>query len=243
MSRDDNDDDDRDAEPARRSWFNPIFLACCILLLVGLLAFELGLEWEPAKSSVVFFLLFWLLLPLPHTLAHILVALLLGWRVGCVVLGFGPRAVHFTLRKVLFDVRWIPVNEAVQAVPGHLRMCRLIALLIALAGPAMNFAWAFMAWTLLGPDQPVLGMSSEYVTIAWQCLFWAALVTGILNLLPGHVSVGQHRVPNDGLTFFQSLTRPWEDFPALQRLTFDIEREVWQDKPSSDDEEEEEWRW
>src|SRR5437660_11790497 len=67
------------------------FCAGLLAVVVGWLLYETCRDFEPAKLAPVLLILFWMPLMVLHEAGHAVVARLVGWHVGKVVLGMGPR--------------------------------------------------------------------------------------------------------------------------------------------------------
>jgi Zn-dependent protease len=148
-----------------------------------------------------------------HELAHGLAALAMGDRtahdagrlslnplkhidkVGSVLLPvFLAVSQLITIGRVAFMFGWakpVPINAMALNVNGHHDPRRLMAI-VAIAGPAMNFALAFIG---------ALALYLPYGTAFWSYFILVNLVLGLFNLIPlppmdgGRVAVGLLPLP------------------------------------------------
>ncbi|PMQ01867.1 MAG: RIP metalloprotease RseP [Dictyoglomus sp. NZ13-RE01] len=122
--------------------------------------------------SLIWFLLVFAVLTIPHEFGHFITAKLFGVRVYEFAIGFGPKIVEFSKKATKYTLRLIPIggfvrmagiddlNEEVdipeeekftQKSPGR-------KILILLSGPLMNFVLAIFVFTLvflLGVPYPI----------------------------------------------------------------------------------------
>src|SRR5947208_16116690 len=87
-----------------------VFLA----VLLGLFAGEVCYNYEPAKLSALLVVLFWIPLLALHEAGHAVVAALLGWYVGQVVIGMGRLLGTFRVGSAVVEVRLFPVEGFVK---------------------------------------------------------------------------------------------------------------------------------
>jgi Peptidase family M50 len=215
-------------DPApRRGPLSPSEVWTCVLFLVvllGLFAAEVVVNYTPAKLSALFFLLSWfLLLPL-HEAGHAIVATLLGWHVGRVVIGMGRTVTWFHVGETLVEVRLVPIEGFVQPVPRNLRAPQLKSVLIYLAGPGAELLLLGALWGVLGTDT-LLARSDNIGLLAVQSLCVAILASAFFNLVPHLVQTQSGMVPNDGLGILRSLWLPEAYYAALIGKTFTEEPE------------------
>src|SRR3954469_18126868 len=78
--------------------------------ILGLFAAELSENYTPAKLSALLVVVFWIPLLALHEGGHAVVAFLLGWRVGQIVIGMGKAVGRFRLGSASVEVRLIPIE-------------------------------------------------------------------------------------------------------------------------------------
>jgi hypothetical protein len=213
-------------DPApRRGPLSPSEAWTCVLFLVvllGLFAAEVVVNYTPSKLSALFFLLSWfLLLPL-HEAGHAVVAALLGWHVGRVVIGMGHTVTWFHVGATLVEIRLIPIEGFVQPVPQNLQSPQLKSALIYLAGPGAELLLLIALWGVLGTDT-LLTRSDSIGLLAVQSLCVAILSSAFFNLVPHYVNTQSGLVPNDGLGVLRSLWLPGYYYAALMGKSFAAE--------------------
>src|SRR5271165_6442434 len=98
---------------SRRGTLTPEEARLCgivTLVILGVMVAEVVYHYEPVKLSALLVILFWVPLLALHEAGHAVVAAMLGWRVGRVVIGMGQVVRRFRLRSALVEVRVIPVE-------------------------------------------------------------------------------------------------------------------------------------
>ena len=191
-------------------WAYAIFL----IVLLGLFAGEVIVNYQPVKLSVLFFLLFWIPLLVLHEISHAIVAALVGWRVETIVIGMGRQVCEFKIRHTRIDLRILPLEGFVRSLPTNLICPGQKHALIYFAGPAIELAIAGFVLMFLTPEQ-LFHRTDNYTVIAWQSLAAASAVGGILNLIPHAIQSGSGIIPNDGLGILLSLSRPASAYANL----------------------------
>ncbi|MDJ0851964.1 MAG: site-2 protease family protein [Myxococcota bacterium] len=192
-----------------------------IALAVGagftvLLGLDLASAYHPAKLSVLFMLLAWLPLLALHEAGHALAAHVLGWRLHGIVVGFGRTVFSRTLGGVPVEVRWLPVEGFVRSSPRELAGVRWKSAAIYFAGPGIELVLAALILAAVGPDL-LLARSTDLGVIALQSVALAAVMGGVLNLMPHSTWSRDGELPSDGLGILISLARPQEDWAAELR--------------------------
>lgn len=198
---------DRPSDRVERWTFIVVLVA-----ILGLFAAETFRDFEPAKLSALFFLLFWFPLLTVHEVGHALCAGLLGWRVDRLSIGFGRPLWRFRIRGAEVEVRRIPLEGFVQIRPRDLRRPRLESALIYLAGPGVEILLAVVVALLVGPGA-LFEESSNIGVIAGKSFCACVAVGAFFNLIP-HVHTGSGTA-NDGLGILRSFSRPMEQFAAM----------------------------
>jgi hypothetical protein len=200
-----------------------IFLA----LALGLFGAEILHNYQPVKLSALLVVLFWIPLLALHEAGHALMAALLNWSVGQVVIGMGRTVRSFRVGKAVVEIRLFPVQGFVRCVPRTLRFPQLESALIYFAGPGVELLLALGVLLLVGPTR-LLTRSDDYLLIVWQSLALASVVQGVLNLIPYAVHTPDGDIPNDGLGILLSFLRPNSDYAEMAGSTWNEQEERWQ---------------
>jgi hypothetical protein len=220
-------------DPApRRGPLSPSEFWTCVLFLVvivGLFAAEVVVNYSPAKLSALFFVLCWFPLLVLHEAGHAVVAAALGWHVGRVVIGMGRTITWFHIGSTLIEIRLLPLEGFVQPVPRNLDAPRLKSALIYLAGPGAELLLLGLLAGVLGTEI-LLTPSTNIGLIAVQSLCVAILVSAFFNLVPHYVNTQYGMAANDGLGIIRSFLLPREHFAAMIGKTFNEEPEE-EDQP------------
>src|SRR3984893_6786158 len=140
-----------------------------LVIFLGLFVAEIFHNYEPVKLSALLIVLFWIPLLAVHEAGHALVAALLGWYVGQVVIGMGRTIARWQVGTAAVEIRLWPVEGFVKCVPRNLRAPHLKSALIYLAGPGVELLLAGAILLLVGPDE-LLRKSDDYLLIIWQSL-------------------------------------------------------------------------
>jgi hypothetical protein len=218
--------------PAER-WFSVGFL----LLLLGLFAAEICVNYHPTKLSALFVVLFWVPLLALHESGHALMAALVGWRIRRVVIGMGRPMFLFRVGRAPVEIRLVPVEGFVESTPRNLRMPQLKSALIYLAGPGIELLVLALLCAALGPAT-LLGEAPNLWILAAQSLAVAILVSAFLNLVPHFVTTPQGRIANDGLGIIRSFFRTERDYARqMEGSEFDDPGD-WQPYEPDDG-----WKW
>jgi hypothetical protein len=203
-------------------------LVLFLLVILGLFAAEVFTNYQPAKLSALFFVLFWIPLLAFHEAGHALVAALLGWRVHRIVIGMGRIIWRFQIGATPVEVRTYPVEGFVVPSPTGLRGVRWKSALIYFAGPGAELLIVLLVALIVGPGTLVT-FSENIGMIALQSLCIAALAGAILNLIPTIAESQSGLVANDGLGIIRSFIRPLEEFDRMIDPT--PPREEWEQDP------------
>jgi hypothetical protein len=190
------------------------FCAGLLAIVLGWLLFETFHDFQPVKLVPLLLILFWMPLMVLHEAGHAVMARLLGWYVGKMVLGMGPELCRFRLGSADVEVRLVPVEGFVQCVPTNLRWPQLKSALIYFAGPGVELLLALAILIVVGSDR-LLSESSDSRMIILQCLALAAASQAVLNLIPHGVFGPQGLVANDGLGVLLSFGQPTAYYAAM----------------------------
>jgi hypothetical protein len=200
-------------------WAYGLFLA----LLLGLFAAEVFSNYQPVKLSALLIAAFWVPLLGLHEAGHAVVAWLLGWRVGQVVIGMGPPISRFRVGGTPVEVRLAPVEGFVVPIPRDLQAIRLKSALIYFAGPGVELLVLIGVVLLVGPDR-LLTRTQDIGPIIWQSLCVAILVSVVLNLVPHWAVQPDGRVvANDGLGIIRSFLLPEAHYQAMLQLPAELD--------------------
>jgi membrane-associated protease RseP (regulator of RpoE activity) len=194
-------------------WAYGLFL----VVLLGLFAAEVFSNYQPVKLSAFLIVAFWIPLLVLHEAGHAVVAWLLGWRVGRIVIGMGKPISRFPLGRTRVEIRIAPVEGFVTPVPLNLKRIRVKSALIYFAGPGSELLVLLVVVLLLGPAT-LLTRTDHLGIIACQSLCLAILVSVFINLVPHSAQTeGGHWTANDGLGIIRSFLLPDDYFRALVR--------------------------
>ncbi len=204
--------DDFQRAPLNRS--ERIMYAIMMVVMIGLFACEIIVNYQPRKLAAVFFLISWTALVAIHELGHALMAWLCGWGVRRIVVGFGREIGRCNLWGVPMEWRMFPISGFVQTAPLDLRSPRNKDALIYAAGPGIELVLAAMLTIALGWS--TMFTQTDHLGILFVQSFACAAVMGaVLNLIPmSTMSEGQW-IPNDGLGIIHALKRTDSDYREL----------------------------
>ena len=214
--------------PGERAFYG-FFLA----IVVGLFAAEIVHDYKPVKLAALLFVLFWGPLLALHETGHAVVAALVGWRVGRVVIGVGRLVAKFKVGEALVEIRLLPLEGFVQPVPRNLRRPRLKSALIYFAGPGSELLLLLIVALGVGPAT-MLTETEHFGILAAQSLCVAVLFSAFCNLVPHAVVMPGGTVANDGLGIIRSFTVPESHFAELVGMKFDAGEEEWQEPEGAD---------
>jgi hypothetical protein len=204
-------------------WICGIFL----VILLGLFIAEIVHNYQPVKLSALLVGLFWIPLLAWHEAGHALVAALLGWHVGQVVIGMGRLVGGFRVGSAAVEIRLIPVEGFVRSVPTNLYLPHLKSACIYFAGPGVELLLALIILLLVGPDT-LLSPSDDYLVIVWQSLALASAAQAVLNLIPHSVRTPAGEIPNDGLGIIRSFFLPESYYAEMMGNTYNEREKDWE---------------
>jgi hypothetical protein len=190
------------------------FCAGLLGIVIGWLLYETLQDFAPVKLVPLLLILFWMPLMVLHEAGHAVVARLVGWHLGKVVLGMGPELCRFRLGTADVEVHLVPVEGFVRCMPANLHWPRLKSGLIYLAGPGVELLLALAILLGVGPDR-LLSESADFGLIVVQCLALAAASQAVLNLIPHGVFTPSGIIANDGLGILQCFMQPTEYYAAM----------------------------
>ena len=204
------------------------------LLFAAFLA-ELLVNYEIRKMAGLFIILFWMPLMVVHEIFHGLAARAVGWRVGVIVLGYGPLIKIFPVAGTWVELRMFPISGFVQTAPRASRYANLKDAFIYFAGPAADILAAVLVWVILG-TQTLFSVSNDLGILAAQSFAAAGALGAVLNLLPiGTVLMNGQVIPNDGLGIWLALWRSPTAYQDAPDLRYDPEKEEWYEHDPADD--------
>jgi membrane-associated protease RseP (regulator of RpoE activity) len=200
--------------PARATPLEQWGYGLFLVVLLGLFAAEVFTDYQPVKLSAFLFVVFWAPLLVLHEAGHAVVARLLGWRVGRIVIGMGKPVSRFALGRTRGEIRLAPVEGFVTPVPRNLRGVRVKSALIYFAGPGSELLVLLVVVLLVGPAT-LLTRTDHIGVIACQSLCLAILVSVIINLVPHSAETQGGLAANDGLGIIRSFLLPEAYYRAL----------------------------
>jgi membrane-associated protease RseP (regulator of RpoE activity) len=198
-----------------------------LLVLLGLFVAEICHNYQPVKLSALLVILFWIPLLAWHEAGHAVVAALLGWNVGQVVLGMGREVGRFRVGGAVVEIRLIPVEGFVRCVPRNLHLPHLKSACIYFAGPGVELLLALAILLLVGPAT-LLSQSDDYLIIVWQSLALASTAQAVLNLIPHSTRTPEGEVPNDGLGIIRSFFMSKAYYAEMIGHTYNEQDQDWQ---------------
>jgi hypothetical protein len=187
-----------------------------VLAFAAAMIAEIADQFTPVKLSAALIILFWVPLLALHEGGHAVAAWLAGWRVRQVVIGMGKTLARFRMGDADVEIRLLPIEGFVSAVPKRLSLPRLENALIYLAGPGVELLLAAGILLVLGPDR-LFTLTDDYRLIVWQSLAAAATVQAALNLIPIAIQTPEGDTASDGLGILLSLVRPRDYYEAMLR--------------------------
>ena len=194
-------------------WIFSAVLLGGIVLVFFVIIFQ---DFQPVKLFPLFFVISWLILLPWHEAGHAVVAYLLGWYVGHVVIGMGRPLRRFRFGSALVELRMFPIEGFVRCVPKNLHWPRLKSALIYFAGPGAELLLLLAMALLIGPGT-LLSYSDHVGLIACQALATAILASVFFNLIPHAVPTANGNMANDGLGILRSFWMPRSYFAAMIR--------------------------
>jgi Peptidase family M50 len=214
--------------PAERTLYG-IFLGVLLALFVA----EIFQDFQPVKLSALLIILFWMPLLALHEAGHAVVAALVNWHVGQVVIGMGRLIHSFRIGSAVVEIRLFPVEGFVKCVPTNLRHPQLKSALIYFAGPGVELLLAIGILLLVGSDR-LFSKSDDYFLISWQSLAVASTAQGVLNLIPHAILTPTGDMANDGLGIIRSLLRPDAHYATMIGWTYNEHSGDWEEHAAED---------
>lgn len=190
--------------------------AILVLAFGAAMIVEIADQFTPVKLSAALIVLFWVPLLALHESGHAVAAWLAGWRVRQVVIGMGKTLARFRMGDADVEIRLLPIEGFVSALPKRLSLPRLENAFIYLAGPGVELLLAAGILLILGPER-LFTLTDDYRLIVWQSLAAAATVQAALNLIPIAIQTPEGDAASDGLGLLLSLVRPREHYEAMLR--------------------------
>lgn len=200
-----------------------VFFATIVL---ALFVAEVVRDFKPIKLTILLILLIWIPLLALHEAGHAVVAALLGWYVGRVVIGVGRLVAKFRVGTAIVEIRLLPLEGYVLPQPRNLRAPRLKSALIYFAGPGAELLLLAIVAAILGPST-LLTHSENIGIMAAQALGVVVLFSAFCNLVPHAVDMPGGRVANDGLGIIRSFSLPDSHFAEMIAHPPDVETEEW----------------
>jgi len=210
-------------------WFTAILAVFFGALFVAMVV----VDYEPRKMMLVFLVVFWMLLLPLHEAGHAVVAFLVGWYVGQVVIGWGRPLLKFSLGRATIEIRALPLEGFVRTVPRNMDLPRLKSALIYFAGPGVELILLAILAAAIGPST-LMAASDSYPMIAAQSLSLAIIVSAFVNLFPHSVVTEAGPIANDGLGIINSFLVPASYFSELAGTTYNDKEDQWESYDPAD---------
>lgn len=177
-------------------------------------------EFIPQKWSILFFVIFWVIMLVVHELGHAGMARLLGWHVARISIGFGPVIWTGRAGPTKISVRLIPIEGYVLPAPVTARGARWKSALVYAAGPGAELLILGLLIAWLGVDV-VFSDAPTISAIALKTLAIVIIWGAGFNLLPFSVNGGA----SDGLGILLSpfMTRDTIEQRLLALDELDVE--------------------
>jgi hypothetical protein len=195
-------------------------------IVLALFVAEVVRDFKPIKLTFLLILVIWIPLLALDGVGHAVVAALLGWYVGRVVIGVGRLVAKFRVGTAIVEVRLLPLEGYVLPQPRNLRAPRLKSALVYFAGPGAELLLLAIVAGILGPST-LLTYSENIGIMAAQALGVAVLFSAFCNLVPHAVDMPGGRVANDGLGIIRSFSLPDSHFAEMIAHPPDVETEEW----------------
>lgn len=200
---------DDDARPLTKT---ELIITAVISLIMGVLFLVLIFkDFQPAKLSMLFFILFWVILLFVHELGHAVMAYILGWKVEKIVFGFGRIVSSFNFKKVQIEIRMFPIEGFTRLKPRNLKKVQIKDALIYFAGPGIEILAALILFLMLG-SHTILTRSEDYLIIFYQTFIVTSLLGAVINLIPQSIFTQDGEIPNDGLGILAALSATPGDY-------------------------------
>lgn len=194
-------------------WGILVIISLAFVVLIGL---ELFRDFTPAKLSVPFFLISWVILLIIHEFGHALMARFLGWKVDLVSIGTGKLRATRRILGMEVEFRTIPLSGFAQPRPADLINPQLKQFLIYAAGPGIELLLVAGLVLIFGTGA-LLQRTSEVGIIAVQSFCVAAVFGAVINLIPFPIQSRDGVSWSDGLGMINSWRIPTNEF--AKRIT------------------------
>jgi hypothetical protein len=219
--------------PGPRGAFEWWFSAVVLLVIVGLLVAGVFVDFRQEKLMALFIPLFWVLLLPLHEAGHAVVAGLLGWYVGQVVIGWGKPWARFRCGQANVEIRALPLEGFVRTVPTNLNHPRLKSALIYFAGPGVELLLLLILLIAIGPGT-LLTLSPSIPLLAAQSLALAIVISSFINLMPHSVVTEDGPIANDGLGILNSFLVSEAHFAEMIGSRYNDREDHWEEYDPAD---------
>lgn len=172
--------------------------------------------------NVFLFQIFMLCTILPHELAHITAARLMGMRVFKIIVGIGKTLFTRKIFGILAEFKAFPAGGLAIALPTSKQFFRLKQFGFVLAGPLINFLFVAMVYPFVSDDLWSVSALGDGLAPG-LAFFYANLLVLIYNLWPHKVSTSHGMMSSDGKLLLQTVCIKSDEIETALAVRFAYE--------------------
>lgn len=200
-------------------------IALIVSVILGILFLLLiFVDYQPAKLSFIFFIVFWAILLFIHELGHAIMAYFCGWKVEKIVFGFGRLLKSFNYRGVQIEIRLYLIEGFTRIKPLNFKHLRTKDAVIYFAGPGIELLIGFALLIIMGFSL-TFNPDGDYFDIFYKTFIISCFLGAVVNLIPQSVFTKDGEIPNDGLGILYALGSTQEDYEKAYLDTMDKKNE------------------